>query len=233
MIEPTEADIGKTVYYKKDWMKPKQYESGVITSLNISYVFVRYGTELQAKSTRREDLYWDANPLPEKKPRHCCTAMERALNDNGYPFHYIEQSGAYTIIVDNDNMDVVALLYCPYCGAQLWRECPSCHGLGEVMHRDSNADDGGNSETPYVKGCSQCTLEPGLIPVRPVHTKVRMSCEEKDHVHFSVKQCRAIIPPEYCPPDFREKLYCCDDEGHSGSHHWHLFGATVIIEGDV
>jgi hypothetical protein len=60
MIEPTEKDIGtKRVIYKQNWMTPKDWEYGIITGFNASYVFVRYGTELHAKSTKRENLYWD------------------------------------------------------------------------------------------------------------------------------------------------------------------------------
>lgn len=60
MINPTEKDIGtRRVIYKKDWMTPKQWEYGFITGFNDHYVFVRYGTDLGSKATRREDLYWD------------------------------------------------------------------------------------------------------------------------------------------------------------------------------
>jgi len=58
MIEPTDADLGKHVIYKRDWMQPKDWEHGVITSFNEKFVFVRYGTGTISKATRREDLYW-------------------------------------------------------------------------------------------------------------------------------------------------------------------------------
>lgn len=59
MIDPTEADIQtRRVYYKKDWMKPTDYEYGFITGFSDKFVFVRYGVQTTSKSTRREDLYW-------------------------------------------------------------------------------------------------------------------------------------------------------------------------------
>ena len=57
MINPTEKDIGRKVYYKRDWMRPEDYDYGVITSFNDTYVFVRYCNQTHSKSTRREDLY--------------------------------------------------------------------------------------------------------------------------------------------------------------------------------
>ena len=58
MIEPTRDDIGKRVYYKQPWMKPSDYEYGTITGINDSFVFVRYGSDVQAKSTCRKDLFF-------------------------------------------------------------------------------------------------------------------------------------------------------------------------------
>ncbi len=59
MIEPTKEDIGRSVIYKKDWMKPENYEHGFISSFNVLYVNVRYGNDLFSKSTHREDLIWE------------------------------------------------------------------------------------------------------------------------------------------------------------------------------
>ena len=56
MIKPTEKDIGRNVYYKK---RTPEYEFGVITSFNSSYVFVRYDGGNHSQATRREDLEWE------------------------------------------------------------------------------------------------------------------------------------------------------------------------------
>jgi hypothetical protein len=56
MIDPTEADIGRSVLYLHT-------ERGIITSFNSSYVFVRYNGDLHSKATRREDLSW-TSPRP-------------------------------------------------------------------------------------------------------------------------------------------------------------------------
>lgn len=61
MIEPTEADIGRKVYYVQHWMKLAEYEAGVITGFNETYVHVRYGSDMQSKSTARRFLYWEGN----------------------------------------------------------------------------------------------------------------------------------------------------------------------------
>ena len=55
MIEPTKADIGRSVVYCADsWER----EQGVITSFNAAFVFVRYQGEQNSKATRRRDLDW-------------------------------------------------------------------------------------------------------------------------------------------------------------------------------
>ena len=56
MIEPTEADIGRSVIYTGG---PKP-ERGVITSFNERYVFVRYGDPRPGEglATSRENLEW-------------------------------------------------------------------------------------------------------------------------------------------------------------------------------
>ena len=56
MIEPTEADIGRLVIYKKDWMEPDEHEQGVITSISECFIFVRYGSDTHSKATYRKDL---------------------------------------------------------------------------------------------------------------------------------------------------------------------------------
>lgn len=55
MINPKESDIKRRVIYNKG---QGNQEEGVITSFNDSGVFVRYGSELHSKHTRREDLTW-------------------------------------------------------------------------------------------------------------------------------------------------------------------------------
>jgi len=59
MIEPTEKDTNRRVIYKKDWMTPKDWEYGFITSFNDTLVHVRYGVDTGSKGTYREDLYWE------------------------------------------------------------------------------------------------------------------------------------------------------------------------------
>jgi hypothetical protein len=59
MIEPTEADIGRTVIYTGNRYVGGKPERGVITGLNHWTVFVRYGADAQAKATSREDLEWE------------------------------------------------------------------------------------------------------------------------------------------------------------------------------
>jgi hypothetical protein len=56
MIDPTEKDIGRGVIYCQG--KPWQ-ESGVITSFNPSFVFVRYGSSRHGVATKREDLVYE------------------------------------------------------------------------------------------------------------------------------------------------------------------------------
>ena len=56
MIEPGLADIGRKVVYR-DW-SGHVVEDGVITSFNNACVFVRYGSDVHSKGTRREDLEW-------------------------------------------------------------------------------------------------------------------------------------------------------------------------------
>jgi hypothetical protein len=58
MIEPTKADIGRTVVYTGNRYPGGKIEEGVITSINGSTVFVRYGSDTGSKGTRREDLEW-------------------------------------------------------------------------------------------------------------------------------------------------------------------------------
>jgi hypothetical protein len=64
MIEPTEADIGRTVLYTGNRYllvegTGGKLERGVITGFNHWTVFVRYGSDAQAKATNREDLEWE------------------------------------------------------------------------------------------------------------------------------------------------------------------------------
>ena len=62
MFDPKPQDIMKTVVaYRKDWMKPKDWEFGVVKSFNDEYVHVLYGRDSlreggTAKATKREDL---------------------------------------------------------------------------------------------------------------------------------------------------------------------------------
>jgi hypothetical protein len=68
-IKVTSADIGKKVIYRQAWMQPENFEHGVITNFNDSYVFVRYGHETQSKSTRYDDLVYEDVKV-EPKPTY-------------------------------------------------------------------------------------------------------------------------------------------------------------------
>lgn len=58
MLDPKNEDIGRKVIYtgNRGWNGPD--EEGVITNFNDHCVFVRYGSDLHAKGTSREDLEW-------------------------------------------------------------------------------------------------------------------------------------------------------------------------------
>jgi hypothetical protein len=64
MIEPTEADIGRTVLYTGNRFVGGKTERGVISGFNHWTVFVRYGSDAHAKATSREDLEWENMPKP-------------------------------------------------------------------------------------------------------------------------------------------------------------------------
>ncbi len=180
MIEPTQEDIGRTVYYKKEGMKPSEYEQGVITGYSPTghYVRVRYANKPHSESTRKEDLYWDATRLgsihdalhqvaliptqpPETKVAYCCDAMERMLKDPVY--NIIDKKPGIMLALGGDAADeYLPLKFCPSCGVQLWQECPPCHGMGEIMYRAPDPD---GASTPEIRGCSHCSISPGLIPL--------------------------------------------------------------------
>ncbi len=56
MIDPEADDVGRRVVYRP---AHGAVESGVITSFNESFVFVRYGNDTRGQATRREDLEWE------------------------------------------------------------------------------------------------------------------------------------------------------------------------------
>lgn len=61
MLSPdvTNADIGKRVIYREPVDYPgRKVETGVISSFNAQYVFVRYRQGFTSAATRREDLEW-------------------------------------------------------------------------------------------------------------------------------------------------------------------------------
>lgn len=60
MIDPTEADIGRGVYYTGNRYPGGKTEPGVITSFNNAVVFVRYDGKRHSQATSREDLEWEA-----------------------------------------------------------------------------------------------------------------------------------------------------------------------------
>ena len=55
MINPTEADIGRRVVYRR-YPHYCKTEEGVITSFNDHYVFVSYGGQCTSQATARENL---------------------------------------------------------------------------------------------------------------------------------------------------------------------------------
>ena len=56
-LEEARNNIGRYVVYTPfKGCSESQKELGVITSVNDTYVFVRYGDELHSKATRSEDL---------------------------------------------------------------------------------------------------------------------------------------------------------------------------------
>jgi hypothetical protein len=83
MIEPTEADIGRSVLYTGNRFVGGKTERGVITGFNHWTVFVRYGSDAHAKATGRENLEWENMLDPKKfmigKPFHDRTAIETLM----------------------------------------------------------------------------------------------------------------------------------------------------------
>lgn len=55
MIDATEKDIGRTVIYRP---LPGLVEDGIITSIGVQFIFVRYRGDNHSKATRAEDLTW-------------------------------------------------------------------------------------------------------------------------------------------------------------------------------
>ena len=55
-INPDRLDIGRKVVYRT--APNYEAEEGVITSVNKTVVFVRYGLDVNSKATSRHDLDW-------------------------------------------------------------------------------------------------------------------------------------------------------------------------------
>ena len=53
MLDPQQSDIGRKVLYRA---RDGAIEEGVIVAYNSEYVFVRYGSDIGSKATRREDV---------------------------------------------------------------------------------------------------------------------------------------------------------------------------------
>lgn len=69
MINPTEADLGRAVVYREYGDFPgRKIETGIITSFNDQYVFVRYGRSQASQATSREDLEFEF-PGPQEVRR--------------------------------------------------------------------------------------------------------------------------------------------------------------------
>jgi len=56
MIEPTKQDIGRKVYYKKEWTNG--YGCGIITSFNDTYVYVDHGIDIGIIPALRGNFFW-------------------------------------------------------------------------------------------------------------------------------------------------------------------------------
>jgi len=57
-LEQASKNIGRLVTYRPYKTGPlNAIEGGLITSVNDKYVFVRYGSDINAKATRAEDLF--------------------------------------------------------------------------------------------------------------------------------------------------------------------------------
>lgn len=63
MIRPTKKDIGRRVLYVPT--VDGRPESGVLSSFNDLYAFVRYGGERHTKATNFKDLVWE---FPDRSP---------------------------------------------------------------------------------------------------------------------------------------------------------------------
>lgn len=56
-LEECKNNIGRRVeYIPFEGCDKSLYESGIITSVNSKYCFVRYGSDINSKATRPEDL---------------------------------------------------------------------------------------------------------------------------------------------------------------------------------
>lgn len=55
MINPTEADIGRSVIYVTNYGTE---EEGVLVSIKEYFVHVRYGNDLHCKATNKHQLRW-------------------------------------------------------------------------------------------------------------------------------------------------------------------------------
>lgn len=63
MIVATDSDIGRRVIYRRPklaWAENEGSEEGEITSVGVTYVFVRYDGDTQSKATLPRDLEWVA-----------------------------------------------------------------------------------------------------------------------------------------------------------------------------
>lgn len=56
-LEDCKNNIGRSVLYIPfEGCDPSLYESGIITNVNSKYCFVRYGSDINSKATKPEDL---------------------------------------------------------------------------------------------------------------------------------------------------------------------------------
>jgi hypothetical protein len=93
MIEPTEADIGRSVLYTGNRFVGGKMERGVITGLNHWTVFVRYGSDAHAKATSRENLEWEDMLKPGQFRAE--TALHSLLSGEEDAMHKLLQSAVF------------------------------------------------------------------------------------------------------------------------------------------
>lgn len=111
MIDPKVSDIGRAVVYRNR-AHPSEPDQGVLVSFNAAYVFVRYGTDIGAKATRREDCEWAmAGPddaVPDFTVRDGLWDAETKIAD--------VQRKRHTLIFPDSDDEPTEVTFCNNCG---------------------------------------------------------------------------------------------------------------------